>query len=215
MTQQAPAELVKASDVKATALQSAMAGNIKSPQEWLQRRAVMREHAFLLTPTDNFSAIAPGYEISPQLVDIDPSVDAESGRGADVYYQKAIHKSREVDRPGGGYDYVPLEVSINAQGLLRILAAAGVNVHDTVWSQDGSKERYLWVAETAGDIIEFTGQVRKLPAGIGSLDARDGSADIGEWTPEEWAKRVAIAEQQKSKAKDNEKWKIRPEAING
>lgn len=215
---QAEAQLVKASDIPAgrQELATAINGNIKSPQEWLARRAVMRQHAFLLSPSDNFAAIAPGYEISPQLVDIDPSVDAESGRGADVYFQRAIHKSKKVDRPGGGFDWVPTEVSINAQGLLRILAAAGVNVHDSVWTHDGAKERYLWVCETAGDIIEFTGQVRKLAAGIGSLDARDGSADIGEWTPEEWARRVAICREQQAKVKtDREKRAIKPEAING
>lgn len=198
------------------ALAKVMSGNISTVQEWHERTKAMNKFAFMLTPSTMMGAIAPHYVITPQLVTIDPSVDPESGRGADVYYQRSIHKAKKVDRPGGGYDWVPTEVSLNAAGLLRILSAAGVNVHDSVWQQDGSKERYLWVCETAGDIIEFTGQVRKLPAGVGSLDARDGSPDIGEWTPEEWARRVAVCEAQREKCKtDKEKRAIKPEPING
>lgn len=210
-----PAEQFK--EARQQALARVMSGNISNVQEWHERTKAMNQFAFMLTPSTMMGAIAPHYVITPQLVTIDPSVDPESGRGADVYYQRSIHKAKKVDRPGGGgYDWVPTEVSLNAAGLQRILAAAGVNVHDTIWQQDGSKERYLWVCETAGDIIEFTGQVRKLPAGIGSLDARDGSADIGEWTPEEWARRVAICKEQQDRCKtDAEKRKIKPEAING
>jgi hypothetical protein len=217
MAQATTGELVKSGDLlrDETRMARLVGTNIKSPIELRQRIEEIQQHAFVLSPMTAISSIAPGYEITPVVVVIDPSVDPESGRGADVYFQRSIHKSKKVDRPGGGYDYLPVEVSLNAQGLARILAAVGVNVHDSIWTQDGSRERYLWVCETAGDVIEFDGRMRKLPAGIGSLDARDGSADIGEWTPEEWAKRVQIAEAQKANTPEREKWKVKPEPING
>ena len=187
------------------------ASNIKTPQELADRIREMRELAFILTPMTATGAIAPGYEIVPVLEPIDPSVDPQSGRGADVYFQSSIHKSRKV----GDRKYEPVEVSLNHYALLRILGDFGVNVHPTRWLQDGIGERYLWVCETDGDIIDFTGQVRLLPTGVGSVDARDGSPDIGEWTPDEWAQRVRAAEAKKANVQPDEQWKVKPEPING
>ena len=215
MTQQAQAELVKAGDVGSilrdeTRMARLTGTNIKTPNELRQRIEEFQNSAFILSPMTAVASIAPGYEITPVVVVIDPSVDAESGRGADVYFQRSIHKSKKV-----GDTWVPTEVSLNAAGLGRVLAAVGVNVHESRWQHDGVAEKYLWVVETAGDLIEFDGRVRRLPAGVGSLDARDGSPDIGEWTPEEWAKRVKISDAQKEKAPSNEKWKIKPEPLPG
>lgn len=212
---QAQAELVKAGDAGSilrdeTRMARLTGTNIKTPQELRQRIEEFQNSAFILSPMTAVASIAPGYEITPVVVVIDPSVDAESGRGADVYFQRSIHKSKKV-----GDTWVPTEVSLNAAALGRVLAAVGVNVYPSRWQHDGVAEKYLWVVETDGDLIEFDGRVRRLPAGVGSLDARDGSPDIGEFTYEEWAKRVAIAEKQKEKAPSNEKWKIKPEPLPG
>lgn len=209
------AELVKASDVgsilRDEVRMSRLTGtNIKTPNELRQRIEEFQSSAFILSPMTAVASIAPGYEITPVVVVIDPSVDPESGRGADVYFQRSIHKSKK-----SGDSYVPTEVSLNAAALGRVLAAVGVNVYPSRWQHDGVAEKYLWVVETDGDLIEFDGRVRRLPAGVGSLDARDGSPDIGEFTYEEWAKRVAIAEQQKKNAKESERWKIKPEPLPG
>ncbi len=189
--------------------------NIKTQADLAERILAMQDRVFLLSPMGAAGAISPGYEVTPLLVPIDPSVDTESGRGADVYFQASIHAKTKVQRQGGGYDLVPLEVSLNHYGLLRILNNFGVNVRPTRWLQDGSTERYLFVCETDGDLIDFTGQLRMLPTGIGSLDARDGSADIGEWTPDEWARRVAVANLQREKTPVPDRWKVKPEPING
>lgn len=187
------------------------ASNIKTTQDLADRIRAMQEHAFILSPMSAVGAIAPGYEINPVVVPLDPSVDPESGRGADVYHQPSIHRRRKV----GDRKYEPEEVSVNAYGLGRILAAAGVNVHPTRWLQDGVKERYLWVCETDGDLIDFAGQLRLLPTGIGSLDARDGSPDIGEWTPEAWAQNVRNVEARREQTPKEDRWKVKPEPING
>lgn len=212
---QAQAELVKASDVGSilrdeTRMARLTGTNIKTPHELRARIEEFQNSAFILSPMTAIASIAPGYEITPVVVVIDPSVDAESGRGADVYFQRSIHKSKKV-----GDNWVPTEVSLNAAALGRVLAAVGVNLYPSRWQHDGVAEKFLWVVETDGDLIEFDGRVRRLPAGVGSLDARDGSPDIGEWTSEEWAKRVAIAEQQKKAAPEKERWKIKPEPLPG
>lgn len=210
MTQQAQAELVKAGSAPERFTQLINAGNMRTAQELRERVAAVQEVAFVLTPAI-FAQFAPGYQGTPQVVVIDPSVDPESGRGNDVYFQRSIHKSRKNEQG----DWVPLEVSLNKYGLLRILQACGVDVSDPTWIQDGEKEAYLWMCQVGGTVLEFTGHKRKLPPGIGSLDARDGSADIGEWTPEAWAEKVKIANAQREKTAEKDRWKVKPEPING
>src|SRR3990167_3172845 len=197
--------LVERVEPAETRLARLTASNIKTPQELAARIRDMQEHAFILSPMTAVAAIAPGYEITPVLVVIDPSVDPESGRGADVYHQASIHKRRKV----GDRKYVPEEVSLNHYGLLKVVGAVGVNVYPTRWLSDGITERYLWVCETDGDLIDFDGRVRRLPTGIGSLDARDGSPDIGEWTPEAWALSVWDSEARREQTPKEDRWKVR------
>ena len=96
---------------------------IKTPQEYAARIRALQGQAHILSPTSAFASIAPSHVINPMIVVIDPSGDVKSGRGADVYHQRSIHKGN-----GRGDSYEPLEVSLNKQGLLKILANAGVNV---------------------------------------------------------------------------------------
>lgn len=212
---QAQAELMKTGDASAAPARNKFqelmaAGNVRTAAELRERVAALQQAAFVLTPS-YIAQFAPGYEGTPQVVVIDPSVDAESGAGGDVYFQRSIHKSRKNAQD----QWEPTEVSLNKASLLKILEAVGVNVEDPVWIQDGTKEPYLWMVEVGGTVLDFTGARRKLPSGIGSLDARDGSADIGEWTREEWAKRVAIADKQREKTAEKDRWKVKPEPING
>ena len=205
--------IATAADLRPAARMARMTGgNIKTAAELADRTREMQEQAFILSPMSAVSTIAPGYEITPVVVAIDPSCDPVSGRGADVYFQPSIHKRVDTrDR-----NSAPAEVSLNHYGLLRILGAVGVNVQESRWTADGNgAERYLWVCETGGTVVDFDGRVRSLPAGIGSLDARDGSPDIGEWTPEEWGRRVAVAEKQREKTPKSEQWKVKPEPIGG
>lgn len=181
---------------------------IKDAKGLAQHMHELQSKAFILSPA--VGQVAPGYTVTPVVVVIDPSVDADSGRGADVYYSPQMHKKHK-----SGDKWIPDEVSLNKYGLLKILNASGVDVQPTQWLHEQMRERYVWVAVVEGLITDFDGRIRRLPSGTASLDARDGSADIGEWTPEQWRASVAKAEAQKERTPEKERWKCKPEPING
>lgn len=213
------AEAPQHRDLSKLTVEQVVHGNIKSAEDLAERVRALTSRVFLLSPMALGGQIANGYQVQPLVVPIDTSFDPDTGRGADVYHQASIHKRRK-DASG---NWEPVEVSLNSYGLLKILNNFGVNVHPTRWIQDGTAEKYLFICETDGDVEDFTGTRRMLPTGIGSLDARDGSADIGEWTPEEWKARVAAADAkfkadvQAKRAKEGDRWKreYQPEPING
>jgi hypothetical protein len=212
-------ERASQADPRLARLAPFMASHIRTAEEWRARVAAMQEAAFVLSPAW-VGQIAAGYEVTPTVVVVDPSVDPASGMGADVYHSCGIHRCRKRKIKGqqGESDTWKHEietVSLNHHALLRMLAAAGVEVDAPRWLQDGTHERYLWVVESHGSILEFDGRRRPLASGLGSLDARDGSADIGGWTLEEWARRARVAEQQRAAAREEDRWKIKPDPIGG
>lgn len=185
---------------------------ISTPTQLAERIRALQGQAHILSPMAAVAAIAPGYVVNPVVVVIDASVDAKSGRGREIYFQSAIHKSRRNDSSG---EWEPTEASLNKLGLLKLLTAAGVNMYPTERIDDG-REPHLWIMRSQGDIIDFDGRIRRLPAGTASVDLRDGSADIGEWTPERWRESVALCEQRKEKTRDaSDRAKCQPEPING
>ncbi len=187
---------------------SGLAGHqITTPQQLADRIREMHGQAHVLSPMAAVAAIAPGFVVNPVVVVIDPSVDAESGRGADVYFQAAIHKKRKT----GNGEWVPDEVSLNKIGLMKILTASGANVYPTQRLDDGRRP-YYWSVMAQADVTDFDGATRRLPPGSVEIDLQDGSPQIGGWTPEEWAKNVAAAN---AKAKPGEEWKSKPQAIGG
>ena len=184
----------------------ALAGKqITSAADYAQRLRELENQAFLLAPMSATSSFGHGIIGNLVVVVIDPSVDPQSGRGADVYHQAAIHKTRKV-----GDEWVPLEVSLNKNGLLKMLAGRGVNVYPTQRTDDGTRQ-YYWSCMAQGDVLEFDGMMRRLPSGSVEIDFRDGSAQIGGWTPEEWDRRAKAAEGK------TDKWgkPAKPEAIGG
>jgi hypothetical protein len=181
---------------------------IDNPVALMQHMRALQEKAFILSPA--VGRIAPGYVATPVVVVIDPSVDPKSGRGADVYHSPAIHAKRKI----GDRKYEPEEVSLNKYALLKMLNGAGVDVQPTHWTID-PREHYLWMATVEGFITDFDGRIRRLPAGTATLDARDGSADIGEWSKAAWAEQMKLAEEKKKKTPPEDRWKVEPEPING
>lgn len=204
---QSPAALVERQEDR---LQAIAGVQITTAQQLYERIKQLHGQAHILSPMTAVAAIPPGHVITPVVVVIDPSVDPESGRGADVYHQPAIHKHEKI----GKNDYRPLEVSLNKTGLLKFLQAFGVNVYPTERLDDGT-ERNIWIMRSRGDVMQFDGSIVALPAGTASVDLRDGSADIGEWMPDEWAARIATAEKKRAMTPDAERWRVRPEPING
>lgn len=209
----------KTTDINRLArIQELVGSEITTQEQYTSRIRELQDRAHILTPAAAFARLAPSHVINPVVVVIDPSVDAESGRGAEVYHQPAIHKRTKRagtgERGGGKAVWDPVECSINKNGLLKILGSAGVDVLPSE-RLDGGATPHLWIIRTQGTILEFDGHRRHLPPGTASVDLRDGSADIGEWTPEEWAKRVAIADQQRAKTPKDDQWKVKPESIGG
>ena len=175
---------------------------IKTPQDYADRIRELQGQAHILSPMAAVASIAPSHTINTMVVAIDASVDPKSGRGADVYFQSAIHKSRKV----GAREYEPLEVSLNKVGLGKILSASGANVYPP---QREFRERYWWIVSHEADLLTFDGRIVRMPPGTASVDLRDGSADIGEWTPEAWVEAVRVAEEQKKRTQPDDQWKIK------
>jgi hypothetical protein len=180
---------------------------IKTPQEFAERIRELQGQAHILSPMAAVARIAPSHVINTMVVVIDASVDAKSGRGADVYHQRAIHAGT-----GRGDTYRPVEVSLNKIGLLKILQASGANVYAPTRE---FRDRYWWIVTHEADLLTFDGRYVRLPPGTASVDLRDGSADIGEWAPEEWARRVANADAIRERTHKDEQWKVKPDTING
>lgn len=177
-----------------------LGGAIRTPQEFAERIRGLSAQAHILSPAMAVSEIPAHYTIQPAVVVID-------SQSTDVY-KGSFHKSKKV-----GDDYIPLEVSLSKTGLLKIMAAAGVNVTRSERTDD-NRTPYYWTWCSEGTITDF-GAVRQLPPGNSEVDLRDGSPQVGEWTPEEWAKREAAAAEKRAKTAERDRWKVKPEAIGG
>lgn len=180
--------------------------------ELVERIRDMRAVAHVLSPAVSATAIPSHIRINTVVDVIDTSFDPKTGRGNDVYFQPSIHKSQ---KQGYGDDatFTPLEVSLNATCIKRVMAGAGVSVTESKEIPTG--ERNYWKWQSKGKMRDFDGSWRDLPPGTAEIDLRDGSAQIGEWTPQEWAKREAEAAERAKTLKDSEKWKAKPKPING
>jgi hypothetical protein len=184
---------------------------VRTPQELAQTVREMEKLAFILSPAIVVSNIAEGYVVNRAVVPISPVVDPKTGRGDDVYYQAAIHKKHKV-----GEDWIPDEVSLNKNGLIKIMSAAGIDITRSERTDNG-KDPYYWAWAAEGTIIDFDGRKRKLPPGNVEIDYRDGAASIGEWTPDKWveSERRADAERVRRKLSAADAWKVKAEPIGG
>lgn len=188
----------------------------KTPAEIVERIREMRSVAHVLSPAVTAASIPEHITINTVVEVIDTTVDAKTGRGNDIYFQASIHKS---DRQGRGDDAVvtPLEGSLNATAIKRILAAAGVSVTHSDQIPTGDQNHWKW--QSKGKMRDFDGSWRELPPGTAEIDLRDGSSQIGEWTKEEWQKREAeaVARLEREKVPEKDRWmnKYKPKPING
>lgn len=205
-TEQKPNEQLERRDVEAL---TKLAGSlIRTPLELAERVRALQQIAHVLTPAVAVASIPAHIAINPVVVVIDTTFDPQTGRGNDVYFQKSIHKSKKV-----GGEYVPLEVSLNAKAIIRVLASSGVKITRSQRTDDGQKQNY-WSWEACGDIREFDGSWRQLPHGNVEIDLRDGSAQIGEWNQDAWPAAERAAEERKKSTPPSEQWKVKAD-ING
>lgn len=177
-----------------------------TPMELVERIRAIRAEAHVLSPATTAASIPQHIRINTVVEVIDTTFDPKTGRGNDVYFQASIHKSQKQSQ-GGEDVFVPLEVSLNATAIKRMLAAAGVSV--THSDQIPTTEPNHWKWQSRGKMRDFDGGWRELPPGTSEIDFRDGSAQIGEWTPDKWARAEVDAEERKKSTPKNLQWKCK------
>ncbi len=134
----------------------------------------------VLSPAINMTSFAPGYAVNASFVLIDPAVD-DIGRGLDVYYDKNTLKDNER--------------GLGKNALSRIATAAGVSwlAPPASGRRDpgpGTIQNY-WIYQITGVYLAYDGTPQTIH-GEKEIDYRDGSAQIGGWSPAAW--REALAE---------------------
>jgi hypothetical protein len=149
----------------------------------------------ILTPATRVSRLAPQWGATVSLVLMDARVDETSGAGTDAYYDKATMKAHER--------------GISRVGLMRIAGCAGIS-WDPVHSgrTDPRTILHYWEFRMVGVVMDFDGTPRTI-YGTGEVDYRDGSAQIGGWTPELWRQLEAEnAAKQKANPRADVSWSI-------
>lgn len=133
--------------------------------------------ANVISPFTRPSHLAPGFVVTVAVVQIDPTVDDRTGNGAEVYRASFMKADQRA---------------FNRIALRRISAALGID-----WLpfphcrrvDDNSKTNYAEFT-VEGVYRTFDGSVQKV-RGTSACDFRDGSEQIGGWTPKLWADLVA------------------------
>jgi hypothetical protein len=126
----------------------------------------------VLTPAIRVTSFAVGYGVNASLVELDSTID-DRGRGLDVYFDKNTLKDDER--------------GLSKIGLGKIASCAGVNWMPPPNSgrRDGYIHQNLWVYQIMGTYLSFDGSPQTIH-GEKEIDYRDGSAQIGGWTPRDW-----------------------------
>jgi hypothetical protein len=134
----------------------------------------------VLSPAINMTSFAPGYGVNASLVLLDPTID-DRGRGLDVYFDKNTLKDHER--------------GLSKIGLGRIAAAAGVSwlapPHSGRRDHGPGLIQNYWIYQVTGVYLAYDGTPQTIH-GEKEIDYRDGSAQIGGWSPAAW--REALAE---------------------
>lgn len=134
--------------------------------------AAWRASYHVVSPVTAFvTAFHPSMVLSASVVELSPDVDAR-GRGLDTYCDDAI--------------MAPHERAIAKGGLLKLCRAAGVWWTERTGRRDTRAHPYVWEYYAEGQIRTVEDEPLLL-TGTVEVDLRDGSAQIGGWTPEAWA----------------------------
>jgi hypothetical protein len=152
--------------------QSDLGQFITQPEDLASKMIGWKARGFhVLAPSIQVSTFASGYGVNASLVLLDHTVD-DKGRGLDVYYDK---------RTMG-----PHERGLAKIGIGKIAAAAGTS---WIGSQSGRRDpltiQHLWIYQVVGVYLAYDGTPQTIH-GEKEIDYRDGSAQIGGWTPEGW-----------------------------
>lgn len=160
---------------------------IRTPEELNVRLREWQKKYHVLSPVSQaMGEFDPQCALQWTLVAIDPFIDPSSKRGHDTYYNSAIMKGGKEDVNADG-----AERALNIIGLQKICKAAGIRWNPIYTRRvDDERRRYYWEFKAVGDYRSPDGEWLPLDASV-SHDLRDGSAEIGYWTPEAWAAALA------------------------
>jgi hypothetical protein len=141
--------------------------------DFATRVAQLQGKANIITPIVQISSLAAEHAVNLCVVKIDPTVDP-NGNGPMCYRDKAFMKDDER-----GLGRIALDM---------IATAAGVSwlPHPHSKRTDDGRTPYVWAFTVVGAFTAMDGTVQTLPAGSSEVDLRDGSEQIGGWTPEKW-----------------------------
>jgi hypothetical protein len=158
----------------------------------------------VLSPAIQVWAFAPGYGVNVSIVQLDPAVD-DRGLGRDTYFDRTTMKAPD-GRDGDPDVMAPTaERAIAAIGLRRIAQCAGVAWHPELTGRtDDRRIQHYWEFRAVGLVQTYDGTWLSLQA-TKEVDLRDGSAQIGGWTPERWAE---LMERNRTAKADERKWSI-------
>lgn len=175
---------------------------ITSPDALFNQVLDWQERGYhVMTPATRIQRFAPNWGASVSMVMLNPTVDYDSGRGTDCYFDPGVMK-----RNGTLEQH---ERGISRIGLDRIARCAGIS-----WDPNFSVRvdtrliMHLWEFRAVGVGMDFDGQPFTIQ-GTREIDLRDGSPQIGGWTPELWREECAAAVREKRGAKSINGWSDR------
>jgi len=144
-----------------------MSGLFRDPAALTSHIAACRAQGFhVISPADQFSAFAPGF--GAQVSELYLSPDAER---REVYFDGALME--DGDR------------AIASLGLHRIAQLAGLSWLPSCRRTDPRTVQFLWEFHVDAAYIGADG-TPQIINGTAEVDLRDGSAQIGGWTPRRW-----------------------------
>jgi hypothetical protein len=161
-----------------------------------------RDYNVIAPPIQLSGAFMPGFQMQAAMVVIDTHVN-DDGQGSDTYFSPGFMKApkrgdrRDLNDPSA-------QRALSKNGLNKLLAAAGVKWTETTGRRDDGKVQYVWSSYAEGIVDTPDGQYR-IVSGSEEVDLRDGSAQIGDYTPDRWA---ALMRENDGKPDNRKKWSI-------
>lgn len=146
---------------------------IVAASDFAARVQALQGKTNIVTPIVQISSLALDHAVNLCVVKIDPTVDSQ-GNGPMCYRDKAFMKEDER--------------GLGRIGLDMIAAAAGISwlPHPHSRRTDDGRTPYLWSFTVVGAFTAMDGTIQTLPPGSAEVDLRDGSDQIGGWTPAKW-----------------------------
>lgn len=166
---------------------------ITDPRTFAARlEQLCQSYNVLSPPVQMLGGFAPGWTLTASLVRINTTIN-DDGQGPETYHDRGFMKSGD-------------QRALNRVGLLKIATAAGIKWTPNTGRRDDGSERYLWQYFAEG-LVDTPDGSYQIISGEVEIDLRDGSPQVGGWTPDAWA---ALMQTNQKLPKDQRKF-----AING